>query len=90
VLSHLTHHRKTSHGDLDLATHMDVILEKRYDPRLASSSAEVTWTFVAGRENINLNVIYRDTDSSFVETKSEDKERCTRRAMLSKSRLLST
>jgi hypothetical protein len=90
VLSHHTHHRKTSNGDLDLATHMDVILEKRYDPRSASSSAEITWMFVARRENINFNIIYRDTDCFFVEAKSEDKERCMRRAMLSKSRFLST
>jgi hypothetical protein len=46
--------------------------------------------FVVRRENINSNVIYRDTASSFVETKSEDKKKCMRRAMLSKSRLLST
>jgi DNA polymerase elongation subunit (family B) len=90
VLSHHTHHRKTSNGHLDLATHMDVILEKRYDLRLAYSSAEVTWMFVAGRENINFNVIYRDTDCFFVEAKSKDKERCMRRAMLSKSRLFIT
>jgi DNA polymerase elongation subunit (family B) len=51
---------------------------------------DVTRMFVAGRENINFNVIYRDTDCFFVEAKSEDKERCIRRAMLSKSRLLST
>jgi DNA polymerase elongation subunit (family B) len=46
--------------------------------------------FVVGREDISFNVIYRDTDSIFVEVKSENKEKCMRKAMLSKTRLLST